>query len=473
MKPSSIWLYEQLTKEFKITGHAGLSGRDGYLRPFFCSGKEEEEKRSHERNRAGMRQEKRPERDKIKNRREHVCVIPVASLEEIREMEGQGAALGSVPDKTFRVYCISDFRTDGAGGAEKRSTEPDIDNVTDRKTVHGGAYVCVETDGSPFEVLNYLQEAFDLCDDWERRASGLLAENAGIGKVLELSAEFLGNPLMVMGADFSLVAETGMDKLPERARLFSDDGINVEYMNALLQDAEYQRVAQAKSATLFPGYISGYRSVNRNLFVDGQPTHRLVLTECDNPVTQSCFCILETLAAHLEYQLSREAPSSMKGDLETIFQRILSDRTADYVQVSRRLSAAGWSGSDEYLCLILQITYLNQKQLSTRAICRYIQKQLRDSVSFLYQEEVVSFFNLTRLGMNEEEAAAKLVYFIRDSYLKAGYSRTMRGHMNLRRQYVQARTALDVGSRKKPYLWIHHFDQVALTYIIEQATRRL
>jgi DNA-binding PucR family transcriptional regulator len=75
--------------------------------------------------------------------------------------------------------------------------------------------------------------------------------------------------------------------------------------------------------------------------------------------------------------------------------------------------------------------------------------------------------------MSEDEIASVLVYFIRDSYLKAGYSRVMQGHMYLRRQYIQARTALDVGSRRKPYLWIHHFDQIALTYILEQATRRL
>jgi hypothetical protein len=85
----------------------------------------------------------------------------------------------------------------------------------------------------------------------------------------------------------------------------------------------------------------------------------------------------------------------------------------------------------------------------------------------------VVFFDLTRLGMNQEEVAGKLVYFIRDTYLKAGYSRVMTGHMNLRRQYVQAKTALDVGSRKKPYLWIHYFSQVAMTYILEQATKRL
>ena len=71
-----------------------------------------------------------------------------------------------------------------------------------------------------------------------------------------------------------------------------------------------------------------------------------------------------------------------------IFVRVLSDRTADYLQVSRELSELGWSGNHEYMCLILQITYLNQQNLSTRAICRYIKKKLEDSVSFLYQDEI-------------------------------------------------------------------------------------
>ena len=125
------------------------------------------------------------------------------------------------------------------------------------------------------------------------------------------------------------------------------------------------------------------------------------------------------------------------------------------------------------MCLVLQITYLNQQNLSTKAVFRYIKKKFEDSVCFLYQDEIVVFFNLTRLGMDQEEISGKLIYFIRDTYLKAGYSRVMTGHMNLRRQYIQAKTALDVGSRKKPYLWIHYFNQVALTYILEQTTRRL
>lgn len=448
-----MWLYEQLLKKYRIVGYAGLSGRDSYLRPYLCLNADGNERPGH------------------------VCVVPVASEREIRALTGT-----DLTRKSFPIFCLNE----AVGGKDK--TGPDNFSWAMKESRQGNTYVCIaanrkwndhnknrEFDENTFAaaVLNDIQAVFDLCDEWEDAIISLLAGDAGIEKVLETSAGFLGNPLMVMGTDFSLIAEAGMEKLPERARLFAEDGVNVEYMNALMQDAEYQKIAQAEHTELYPGYISGYRTVNRNLFVNGRPTHRIVLTECANPVTPGCICILETLAGHLEYQLSREMPASMKGTLETIFQSVLTDRTADYVQVGRRLTAAGWGSEDEYLCLILQITYLNQKQLSTGAICHYIQKLLRDSVSFLYQDEVVSFFNLTRLGMDEEEVAAKLVYFIRDSYLKAGYSRTMRGHMNLRRQYVQARTALDVGSRKKPYLWIHYFDQVALPYIIEQATKRL
>ncbi|MCD8014589.1 MAG: helix-turn-helix domain-containing protein [Lachnospiraceae bacterium] len=468
MKLSSAWLYEQLAKEFTIVKAAGLSGRDGYLRPFFWSevrssrrgekqqsegntdAWKDEKRQIEEGNTNAWKDKKRQDRGSMADRRGHVCVIPVLSEEDATKWSA-----ADVQDPVFRVFCLE----------KGRCGKPKMES--------GGAYVCVEADGGAAEVLNYVQEMFDVCEEWEQKVVGLLAENAGIGKTLELSAGFLGNPLMVMGTDFSLTAEAGMEKLPEREKLFTRDGLNVEYMNALLQDEGYQKLTQERRTVLFPDYISGRRSMLRTLFVDQQPTYRLVLTEYDTPVTESCICILETLAKHLEYQLAREAPAPMKGDLEAIFQRVLSDRTADYVQISRSLSAVGWGGQDEYLCLVLQITYLNQKQLSTRAICCYVQKQLRDSVSFLYQDEVVSFFNLSRLGMDEEEAAAKLVYFIRDSYLKAGYSRTMKGHMNLRRQYVQAQTALDVGSRKRPYLWIHHFNQVALTYIIEQSTRKL
>lgn len=415
-----MYLWEKLRETYSVAEKGGLSARDGYLRPYFHTG-------------GGVPAG-------------HVCVCAA-------QKDG-GFPAGR--EDVFWILC---------------GEEPCGEGMRD-----GAPYLRIEglDAAGAAGLLNDLQEIFDACDAWEERVHSLMVANAGVGPILEVTSEFLKNPLLVMGTDFTLTAEAGREYLPEKARLFAEDGLNMEYMNALLQDETYRRMADSTQIVLFPDYISGCRSLNRNLFADGLAAHRLVLTECRSPLTEGEICILENLSEKLEFLLAHASEEANPDyDMEQLFLRILSDRTADYVQVSRKLAEGGWRENHRYMCLILQITYVNQQSLSTKAICRYIKKKFEASVSLLYQDEIVVFFDLTLLRMEQEEAASRLVYFIRDSYLKAGYSRTMEGHMNLRRQYVQARTALDVGSRTKPYLWIHYFDQVALTYILEQSVRRL
>ena len=419
-------LYEKIKEKYEITERGTLSGSDGYLRPFLCYEKKET------------------------FRHGHVYVV------QRYDKEWESAVLTA--ENILWVFC----------GREK------IDAASEELQQIPYIHIALDSLKEIAEFMNDVQEIFDAADEWERKIHDLMLEHAGMDRLLQVTSEFLQNPMTVTGLDFTFVAEAGSEYLPPRARLYTDDGLNMEYVNALLQNETYRDMADTHEYVMFPAYISGCRSMNRNLFVDGKATHRLVLTECRSEITLRVICVLDILVEKLEYLLAHEAEEEDPDrDMEQIFVRILSDRTADYMQVSRELSELGWSGNHEYMCLILQITYLNQQNLSTKAICRYIKKKFEDSVSFLYQDEIVAFFDLTRLGKSQEEVAGKLVYFIRDTYLKAGYSRVMTGHMNLRRQYVQAKTALDVGSRKKPYLWIHYFGQVALTYILEQATRRL
>ena len=426
MQLSSVYLYEKIKEKYEITERGTLSGSDGYLRPFLCYEKKET------------------------FRHGHVYVV------QRYDKEWESAVLTA--ENILWVFC----------GREE------IDAASEELQQIPYIHIALESLEEIAEFMNDVQEIFDAADEWERKLHNLMLEHAGMDRLLQVTSEFLQNPMTVTGLDFTFVAEAGSEYLPPRAQLYTDDGLNMEYVNALLQNETYRDMADTHEYVMFSAYISGCRSMNRNLFVDGKATHRLVLTECRSEITLRVICVLDILVEKLEYLLAHEAEEEDPDrDMEQIFVRILSDRTADYMQVSRELSELGWSGNHEYMCLILQITYLNQQNLSTKAICRYIKKKFEDSVSFLYQDEIVAFFDLTRLGKSQEEVAGKLVYFIRDTYLKAGYSRVMTGHMNLRRQYVQAKTALDVGSRKKPYLWIHYFGQVALTYILEQATRRL
>ena len=477
MRLSSVYLYEKIKEKYEILKKGNLSGNDGYLRPFLRCGINRDDRKKEDRFRSG-----------------HVYVIQVRDDEEWERVV-------PVMKDIFWIFCKksdSEKQNDnmivGAGtgigtGTEVEAGAPEsFETDINRNEVEVAVSSCDDSDfgNIPYiqvalenleeiaEFMNDMQEIFDTADGWERKIHDLMLEHVGMERLLQVTSEFLQNPLTVIGLDFTFVAEAGSKYLPPRARLYTDEGLNVEYVNALLQNETYREMADTHETVMFPAYISGCRSMNRNLFVDEKATHRLILTECRVEITQGVICVLDIISEKLEFLLAHEEEETDPDrDIEQIFVRVLSDRTADYMQISRELSELGWGGNHEYMCLILQITYLNQQNLSTKAISRYIKKKLGDSVSFLYQDEIVVFFDLTRLGMNQEEVAGKLVYFIRDTYLKAGYSRVMTGHMNLRRQYVQAKTALDVGSRKKPYLWIHYFSQVAMTYILEQATKRL
>lgn len=326
----------------------------------------------------------------------------------------------------------------------------------------------------PFALFNALQAVFDELETWEEDLEQIRSRDGSVRELLERSLSIFGNPLAVMGRDFSLKAQAGLEEFPEGEEFFQPGPEQMEYINSLKQDALYNQMQEAEGAVWYPDHIMGFCSWNVNLRRQGAAARRLVLMEGKKKLGAGDGYLLERLAVHVCGLLHREGTARPDSDsLRTIFSRILSDRTADYVEISRKLTALGWAEEDLYLCLVFQTTYLDEKNLTANAICSYIEEWYPHTCSFPFQKDIVNFFNLSLAGTDEETLGGRLKYFIRESFLKAGYSRVMQGHSNLRRQYVQAAIALDVGARRKPYLWIHRFNSVAFPYILEQSSKRL
>ncbi len=332
------------------------------------------------------------------------------------------------------------------------------------------AYICIEEKNSAL-IFNMLTDIFDTCDAWVEKLRNVVIGNGTIGKILKISSEFLGNPLTVMGQDFTFVADAGTENIPDDFRIFADENVNSNYMNEMIQYKTVQK--EAHGPVMYPAFIGGCRTIGMNLQVGGQDTHRVVLTEALRPFSEGSFCILRELAVYLEFMLSHIPAILEKSGLEDIFLTAITDRKADYMQVSRKLNQLGWGVKHEYLCLILQILYEDESSMTIYGIRKYMKKQFPDSCSFEFEGYIITYFNLTKLSMETEEIESKLTYFIRDSYLKAGYSRVVRGHMGIRRQFLQAKIALEVGSRVKPYIWIYRFNQMVVPYMFEQTTKVL
>ncbi len=182
----------------------------------------------------------------------------------------------------------------------------------------------------------------------------------------------------------------------------------------------------------------------------------------------SCYSfLLEYLSEMAQYAFRHNAV------LHSLFHTILADPSADFDAISRQLNGLGWSPANDHLCVVLENGRADSQGSPLPSLCSHIESALPYACSFIEKNNIVLYINQTKSRLSVPAIAKKLAYFIRDQLLKAGYSRCMSGHMNFHEQYVQASAALEIGKRKHPSLWIHHFDEIALDYILEEATKKL
>lgn len=382
---------------------------------------------------------------------------------------------GECPEEGW-VYLL-----DGSGGFPENMAVPErilfilCGGMQGMVSMHG-AVIALEEKEKLSEVLNALVRAFRFYGEWEQRLTELRSGTGTVEDMLEVSFPVLGNPmLLLLGHDFTIEERVGTEIMSDRYPFLGSGQEHMEYVNAVLQDPRYEEKHQSVDCYWGPDYITGFRSLNWNIRKGGETTHCLCLLEYKKQLTKADGDLLEILGRNIKYVLqSREGRGGRRDEsLHKILRRILSDRTLDYMEASRYLTSMGWQREHQYLCLLYQLTYLDRGNLPTNSICNFMEEQYRGCSSFTYEGDIVNFFDLTVTGLPLDEITSRLKPFIRDSYLKAGYSRVMEGHIGLRRQYIQSCLALDVGGRRKPYLWIHHFNQIAMPYILEQITRKL
>lgn len=325
------------------------------------------------------------------------------------------------------------------------------------------------------EVFNCLQDIFSYYNSWEQELLNIAMQRGSMYSMLQASYKVFENPIFIQGMDFSVVASVGNELLPEEYPNIFNGNNSIDYINAFKQDALYNSVREKDGPFIFPSHITGNRSLNVNIKRYEKTTHRLKVVETQTPLSEGMEVLITLLAGFIDHALQHNAmqKTGENRSMHSIFLSILSDKTADYMNISQQLSAQSWHSGHKYMCVVLQITYLDQNNLTINAICNYIENVFPASCAFQFDEDIVIFFNMTKLEMSEDDVSNKLIYFIRDSFLKAGYSRIMKGHLNLRRQYVQACLALEVGNQESPYSWSHSFNDIALPYILLQACKRL
>ncbi len=334
--------------------------------------------------------------------------------------------------------------------------------------------LCILPQADATPVLAFLNRLFHKYEEWNQSLFESRLKNASIQNLLDLTDSIIPNPTIVIGMDFTILAvkKNLFPNLPNPV-LGSDDD-SAKLVSALKQDPNYEAAYTKTGYFYYPGNEIASPSLCVNIRQQNRTAYRLIISEGEVPLDETFGFILEYLARMISHALSTNiAANHDYHPLHQIFSTLLTDPSADYVEISRQLTDFGWLSSHSYLCILIRTGALDYKNLTLRSICSYVENTIPASCAVAHRGNAVVYINLDLCTLSMDEISQKIAGFIRDSLLSAGYSRKLLGHFNFQRQYVQASIALQTGSRKHPTQWIHHFDDIALSYLLEQTTKKL
>ncbi|MDD3279002.1 MAG: helix-turn-helix domain-containing protein [Lachnospiraceae bacterium] len=335
--------------------------------------------------------------------------------------------------------------------------------------------VCRIQDASAPEVQNSICQIFHRYSEWNQALFESRLTNSSIQNLLDLSRSVISNPILVISMDFVIIASNG-DLFSELlGSTLGSTAETADVILALKQDKNYEEAYHRIGYFYYPGNNITFPSLCVNIRKFDQTVYRLMITQGELPLDDTFGFVLEYLARMISHSLSTTLVDShdVLHHFHQIFRTLLTDSSADYVEISQQLSLHGWLSSHYYYCILIQPGALDYKNLTLRSICGYLENTIPSSCAVEHKGNVILYINLNLCRMAENDIDQKLAGFIRDSFLTGGCSRKIMGHFNFHRMYVQASIALQSGSRKNPQQWIHHFNDIALTYLLEQTTKKL
>ena len=345
-----------------------------------------------------------------------------------------------------------------------------IGKIRTRNTGKNGQVFQLIDDTSPFLLFNEIQRIFDYYEKWDNRLYELANQEGSIQEMLDESFRVFHNPMIVHTADYFVIGYSSMiDTRPELSGLVDPDAI-FERNQESQEGGKKVDLTRKKGSFFYPDFITGTRSLCVNMFEHDRYAYRILMVESSSRFDACDGALLEHLADYVSLALSKQMV--LQADMGYRLDRILSDILSGPEQepeiLEQWFSEFGWLPEHRYFWINLKMAALDMENMTIRFVCSHMEKMLPQSCSFQYQDHIVIFVNLTKFGGDMEDVKDKIIYFLRDSFLKAGFSNSFSGFFHIRSYYRQAAVALEVGSRREPFKWIHRFDETALDYLLEQ-----
>jgi sugar diacid utilization regulator len=155
--------------------------------------------------------------------------------------------------------------------------------------------------------------------------------------------------------------------------------------------------------------------------------------------------------------------------LRHLLREILNNKGGSREKWEKAISESGWRNSDRYLLIQFRPNPRYDKNAYADYLTVEIERKWQGCIGFEYEKRLMVLVNKEQFSSSEDDMPFRqaLAYFLRESLLVAGISRTIETVKDIYPAYKQAEAAIEIGVSEAPTNWSFNFEGYALSYLLK------
>lgn len=326
---------------------------------------------------------------------------------------------------------------------------------------------CIWLENAPdlFSLFNQVQRIFDKFDRWDEAMQQILESSANLQELIDCCFPIFENPLVVMDADFHVLAYSEIIDRREELAFMRPDQDN-KYAPALISESllntEYNRAQQKAFTVDEPDRNAVHFSTN--LYTSGKFVGCVKISFLLRPHRESDNALACYLARVLEraFVYNPRLMDNCVNPLNGILRDLLNGIP---VELSRKQHLYTGGVDGWYLCTKIVPSIRTSAKVNASYMLRHIETTFPGCNAFEMDAFLVAIIDLSKLGCDEKTALYSLEKMLKDMDLRAGVSCPFQNLLAARLYFRQAVLALELGTSVNPRQRCHCFADYKLTYM--------
>lgn len=325
-----------------------------------------------------------------------------------------------------------------------------------------------------FQVFNAAKVLLD-----ESRGRGFYGEmmdcaahSRSMEPVINLAAAKLGNSLILLDADFKILAHSTIFTIddPLWAENIRLGYCTYEFVSAVQEIEAVKNAARTSDPVVVTCYASPLRKLSSKIFIRGNFVGIVLMLEKETPISSMHLQLLPVISSAAGDAISRYAPYLVPGN--TIYQKLLYDLLigAPPEEIAPAIAELQFS---MHLCAlsIQQSRYLGQKHLKEDVARELV--RIQPDTRFTFHENgiaaLVPLADAPGLSLEMTEALEDLAA---KEYLRIGVSNLFFRVENFAARYAQAFRALELASKLCPKEKVSFYSDYAFYDLLDSTRER-